>query len=246
MKISRAIISALILAAPAWAFDATPLVQWVTAQSSAWTPASLNPVAWYKLNGNAIDSSTYANHGTLVNSPSNVVDRTGVLGGALGFGGTARITVPDAAQLNVTGEVTIATWILPQSTSQGWVLSRNNNSASSTQYGLLVGSAASGVALYFNGEPWANATVPASVWRHIVCVRNNSGSVAIYTNSALAASASYTFALVNAPNVNIGARSSAVDNSSSIFTFTGYIDDVLIFNRALTTNEVAQLYNWRP
>jgi hypothetical protein len=31
MKISRAIISALMLAAPAWAFDATPLVQWVTA-----------------------------------------------------------------------------------------------------------------------------------------------------------------------------------------------------------------------
>jgi hypothetical protein len=31
MRISRAIISALMLAAPAWAFDATPLVQWVTA-----------------------------------------------------------------------------------------------------------------------------------------------------------------------------------------------------------------------
>jgi hypothetical protein len=212
---------------------------------SAWTPASLNPVAWYRLDGNALDSSTYANHGTLVNSPTNAVDRNGTQGGALGFGGTRRIKIPDAAQTDLRQDLTVACWANPQSTGGGWVWSRTTDSVATTQYGVLCGANADGLAFSLNGASRVTTTINIDTWIHVVCVRS-SGTVTMYTNAIVAKTATYTNALTAAPNINIGMRSASADNSTSAGPFVGYADDVLIFNRALTQAEITQLYNWRP
>jgi len=212
---------------------------------STWTPASLSPVAWYRLDGNALDSSTYANHGTLVNSPTNAVDRNGTLGGALGFGATRRITIPDAAQLNINSGITIACWAFSQSGTEGWVFCRNADSGATVQYGSYIGDS---VQFFLNGANRVNsAVIPLNQWLHVVTVRGVDGAAITYTNGVAAVSATtYTNALVNAPNNNIGARSSATNNSTATIHFVGALDDVLIFNRALTQSEITQLYNWRP
>jgi hypothetical protein len=215
------------------------------ATTAAWTPASLNPAAWYKLDGNALDSSTYANHGELVNSPTNAADRTGMMGGALGFNSPRRIKIPDAAQIDVRANLTITFWMLPQSSTAGWLLSRNTNSAATTQYGFLVSTNADDTSFYLNGATRTRTTSPAHQWMHIVCVRDG-GAITMYTNGAAAATATYTNALIPAPNINIGMRSSSVDNSTAIGGFVGCLDDVLIFNRALSPAEITQLYQWRP
>ncbi|HVX57688.1 MAG TPA: hypothetical protein VHA37_08215, partial [Candidatus Saccharimonadales bacterium] len=44
-------------------------------------------VGWWKLNGNAKDSTPYSNNGVLVNSPTPTTDRMGTPGGAMSFNG---------------------------------------------------------------------------------------------------------------------------------------------------------------
>jgi hypothetical protein len=89
--------------------------------------------------------------------------------------------------------------------------------------------------------------VPAGTWIHLVGVRNASCSpkrISLYMNGSLVASAPYNTAasLSNVGPIGpdyIGRRFSCNTNNP----FNGLIDEVAIYNRALTSCEIAALYN---
>ena len=69
------------------------------------------PVGWWRLNGNAEDSSGNNNHGTLSGDPQWVV---GKIGGALEFDGVDdHVDCGNDPSLDITGPVTIAAWVYP-------------------------------------------------------------------------------------------------------------------------------------
>jgi hypothetical protein len=231
----RAIIIAAVLAAgAAGAFDASPLVQFVTAQS--FSPLSLGPVAWYKMDGNALDSSGNNYTGTVINASFT----NGLLGQAVAIGTSeSRVTSPVGAVL-ATNAGTICMWVKPNWAYAGadqhyfWDTYGGNN-ARFIFFKNNVGVTDLRTATTARGT--AAIAWPQSVWTHVTVVW---GDNLCYTNGVLANNFTDGGLGLGASTLYIGDR-----YTTASLAFDGAIDDVLIFNRALTQSEITQLYNWR-
>jgi len=234
----RALILAACLAAgAAGAFDASPLLQFVTAQS--FTPLTLGPVAWWKGDGTATDSAS-TNNGTWTNDAPAYV--AGVNGQAFSMSGNNWIVIGNPVALQTTNDITLTAWAKASSFGNYRAIFSAGTLAVVKGWGLFDGAASS---FFQTRDLMQVAEIQANHsgntgWRHFACVRS-SGVMSFYTNGVFVSStAGYSVA----PNVaiSIGARRSDTDWAH---TFVGAIDDVLFFDRALTQAEITQLYNWR-
>ena len=91
-----------------------------------------------------------------------------------------------------------------------------------------------------SGEAYTNPAIPANVWAHIA-VTYSGGTVSVFINGALLR----TFTGVNSPLTN----NSPVDIGRMLYSggyrhfFSGKMDDMRLYNRALSAAEVTALYN---
>jgi len=199
-------------------------------------PAGL--VLYYALDegsGNvATDSSGSGNNGTIEGSPAWI---TGVSGSALGFDGSRDYVATGKSLLDSLAEFTIACWLKGD-------LSLGNRSGlvgqnDCIEYGVV---SANTIQIYSNGEAvdlaWPyDATTD---WHSIVAVGDGS-SVTIYLDGKPAVSGGTAIDEVYGSStypVNIGGGGifDATDN-----WFTGDVDEVYIYQRALSAGEVAGL-----
>ncbi|OGG58376.1 hypothetical protein A2765_05505 [Candidatus Kaiserbacteria bacterium RIFCSPHIGHO2_01_FULL_56_24] len=176
------------------------------------------------------DRSGQGNNGYFVGGATSSAKTIGHLGQALSFDGTSYIDIGSPASLAVS-QFTICAWIKPS------VLS---------SYHLIYGLANApkfylqDSALLLSGgtNPFTASIISADVWQH-VCASNDASNTRFYLNGALnQTSADATTWSTSASQVKI-----AQDPSGSTQNFSGSIDDVRIYNRALTASEVKQLYN---
>jgi beta-lactamase regulating signal transducer with metallopeptidase domain/uncharacterized protein YihD (DUF1040 family) len=88
----------------------------------------------------------------------------------------------------------------------------------------------------FSGCLWSNTTIGDTTWHHIAATRNNKGEAVLYidgepeTQGLLQARTAFK-------EVSIGAGDKAYSN------FKGVIDEVAIYNRALSAEEIQNIYN---
>ena len=145
------------------------------------------------------------------------------------------------ANLNITDAITLEAWIYWRQSTESYnsVIAKES---SGTGYTLLLKSNQK-LALYFSGGSADNidglgAAVPLNQWVHIVGTRN-AGTIATYINGTLdySKSTSGTWAGDTAALCLIG---------KSIFGsgryFNGTIDELAIYNRALSANEIKGHY----
>ena len=83
-----------------------------------------------------------------------------------------------------------------------------------------------------------NNFISQNEWIHITIVRELSGNISVYKNSILDSSKVLGKPKNTTENVKIGA-------SSDGQFFNGSIDDVRIYNRALSADEIKNLYEQR-
>ena len=93
-------------------------------------------LAWYKLNGDLLDSSGNGNHGSMNGNALTYVD--GVVCKAGVFDGNKNIVLPNSSILQVKGELTISMWVKSTSVSDStrrdvFFMGRDINSG----YGLV-------------------------------------------------------------------------------------------------------------
>lgn len=179
--------------------------------------------------------------GTLVNTPTRVA---GKLGQALKFtsASSQQVTVAANAAMNLTA-VTASAWIKATSFPNAYngILQRGNSTA---YYEYFVKSNGK-IAMYLlptvqvSYDGTGATTLVANTWYHVVMTYDSTQGLKGYVNAVLDGSA--------AANGNIGSTNGltlAIGND--FFTagrfFNGVIDDVHLYNRALTANEVNQLY----
>lgn len=202
-------------------------------------------VGYWKLNGDAKDSTPYGANGTLGSAITPTADREGIANGAEHFDGTTNsiVTVPNASQLNQTGNLTVSAWMHPTTASQlstARIVSKYDGtninyllaySGTTGQMRMLVDTS--------NGRYTAlssSTLLDTSKWYYVVGVAN-AGNLYLYVNGVLAGSTTYagTIKSSNSP-LYIGRETTGSP-------FTGDISDVRLYNRALSAQEITKQYN---
>jgi len=197
----------------------------------------------------AFDRSGQGNNGTLTNGP---VPAIGKVGQALSFDGVNDyVNVNSAASLIATGNATVSLWFKPSAD----FATGAPGDALQTQFSLADAPSTNDIKFMLNNtngkldfrtsfpEDILSSTATswrANVWYHIVGVLDTGGGGGrfLYINGALDNSNSTnTRGSVVATLMSIGIE---LDPN---FHFAGLIDEVRIYNRALSAAEVKQLYN---
>lgn len=190
----------------------------------------------------AYDRSGAGNTGTLTNGPTVT---PGKIGQALEFDGSNdRVAIASSgAALNLTSALTYSAWIYPQ-TFGGGSLGRiiDKNVGNSGVFLVDNSNITSGLGFGYNGGGLVSSNsnaITLNKWQHVV-VTYNSGTVAFYVDGTLNIGGLSAGGLASDTGAfAIGERS----NGAADRGFDGYIDEVRVYNRALTAGEISALYN---
>lgn len=207
--------------------------------SAGWEPSTLqnNLLAFYKLNddgtGGLSLSDSSGNNCTLTNSNS-VSLSTGAIQGAALFAGTGH-SLSASISLNTAQPYTISMWV--------------NVATLRNYFSLFAGSVAGTLNIHGDssgGLSWNNgasgdfsqsAFFTANQWIHCVFLRGSANAMSIYKNGTLVKTATGSTNYSPITQVDIG----NVRHMGG-FEFSGRIDALGVWNRALTTAEIAKLY----
>jgi hypothetical protein len=208
-------------------------------------------VGYWPFSGNANDISGNANNGTN-NGATLTTDRFGNANSAYSFNGSSNfISVPDSNSLDLINDFSISSWFNTTSTTGviKMILSKHRNSIDND------GSYVCGIwnpFVNFHASPLFNTqtypignsgNVLLNNWYNLVITyQKSSGTFKYYLNVVVIDTKILTFNILNtthelligAERLNIG---TGVGNA-----FFGKIDDVGIWTRVLTSNEILSLY----
>jgi hypothetical protein len=212
-------------------------------------------VGWWPFNGNTNDESGNGNNGT-VNGATLTTDRNGVANKAYSFDGVSNnIIAPNSNSLNVN-ELSISVWYLANGNQMSVIAKNNQTDCSQYSFGIHHQSTwnSFGPSLYTSTgigncnsssrqEHWgANNIVPSNQWVLIVYTINNVGESKTYMNGSLLES--YTGQNITSCNsLSSTLRFGGPHWDDNPLYFQGKIDDIGIWNRALTDCEIKNLYN---
>ncbi len=185
----------------------------------------------------AVDNTEYGNNGTIVDGVWNA---SGNLGGAMDFNGaSAYIDCGNSSSTDITANLTVSAWIRPDDiTTYQMVVSKM---AGTYSYRMYVIGTQLNFGIYKPMAGWytASSTVASTdAWYHVVGVYDGT-EVLVYVDAVNGTESPYTGAVNSVPaKVCIGAMN---PDSPSTF-FNGTIDEVKIWDRALSADEVLVEY----
>jgi len=206
----------------------------------------VTPIGNWKLDegfgGSALDSSGNGFNGALTNGPVWTAGRSG---SALVFDGVNDyVDLGNPPALQITGAMTLSAWVNPKSTLyNGRIISKGSGpglrgwSLNVENYNVFEFSVAANTN---DAATWVDSTtqVPLNTWTHVVGVFQPGAALRIYINGVLSGSKTTAVPITqfNPPvNVRIGGRNDG-------YSFDGIIDEVRVYDRALTAVEIQQLY----
>ena len=213
-------------------------------------------VGWWPFNGNAVDESVNTNDGT-VNGATLTADRFGNASSAYSFDGNGNfISIPNSNSLSPQNITMNAWFYVAQTYTSGnlCILSKMNHSSASytgyymnmdsltykktVGYSIIGCSSGTGVGGY---ETKKSLFTQKGVWYMLTATISNSGMINLFLNGVLI-------------HQNQGGSFNPCNNSLSELRFghwwnsdnqwfKGQLDDIGIWNRALTQQEITNLYN---
>jgi len=189
--------------------------------------------------------SGQGNNGTLTNGASVV--NTGA-GRALDFDGSNDGVVTTDSSGAITNQLTVSCWLRPAVLTRGDLVTRwTNGVTTGDRFNLLYGLTSGKPQFYvstgsFSPPDYPNSGVGANVmsvgaWNHIVGVYDEK-TVAVWLNGILQASSVFTGTINTASGsfIRIG-RNGSTDGFTN-----GQLDDIRIYNRALSESEIRLLF----
>ncbi len=219
--------------------------QIITAQVPSYVPTD-GLAGWWGFNGNANDVSVNANNGTATGA-ALTVDRFGNPNSAYSFNGSSNyIQIPNSSSLQNIDKITISAWVninsWYQSGGSGYfpILHKSDQQGKYGLYSLTLkdNGGIDHLGNQENGLNYPNWSF--NNWYNVILViANNTNKV--YVNGVLvadAASGVFPNSFNNALPLLIG-----IDKPGLVEYANGKIDDIGIWNRALTQDEINNLYN---
>ena len=200
-------------------------------------------VGWWKLenegSGSAVDYSGYDRDGTLMGNPQWVA---GYLAGALKFNGTT-----DYVETNYTENLakwTVCCWVTspaaPAATAPTGPVHREKNYQIDWNHTNAVYQGAAAMSI---GGVWPAAkfaTLSGNTWYHLTATFDGTALKA-YTNGVLSTST----AVAGVPDAETGTLKFGRHSTAAQF-FAGTVDDVRVYSRALTLDEIKKAMQGDP
>lgn len=234
----------------------------VTTTLFAQTPTYISDeglVAWWPFNGNSEDESGNGYDGW-VNGADLSTDRFGNINNSFSFSNGDYISILDTPPLRLSNtDFTISSWVyltdtLPTSVGFGGyvILNKRDTNNSTPDYNFSV-VAPSYTVDYKAGSPMFSTSnsvgcfnmspyqLKLHEWTNVLASYVfNTGTLNIYINGNLVSSISGVPApgMLNTANIWIGN-----DVTNLPYHFHGKLDDIAIWNRKLTQNEILNVYN---
>ncbi len=199
-------------------------------------------VGWWQMDEGsgttAADTTIFKNDCTFVGSPTWLTSSSCKKGNCLSFNGSTYLTCGSNSSLNYVSGLTMMAWVKHTTLGTGpyVVLAKNNNRYVLETYaaGYIYGTITSGVDSWLGTN---SAVIPNTGWHHVALTHNAADNiVSIYLDGVSVKSASVAWSTDNVGVVNIGSRVGS-------FNWDGALDDVRIYNRALTASEILAVYN---
>jgi hypothetical protein len=221
----------------------------VTAVGKVGRPQDGLIALWSVKDGMVVDSVS-GNNGNL----SNVSVTDGITGRAVLFapdsfpyGTYCGVQIADQPAYALTKSLTIDAWARPRGNGY-YILVRGDHRPGLDPYGLSSdghGNYGFGICGGDNSSASVNAHIESGVWVHVAGVLDgDTGTMSFYTNGVLAAQTTTTVRPFGpllpdqSPGIGIG----NVNDGGNNFPFIGEIDEVGLYNRALSAEEVNAIY----
>jgi hypothetical protein len=183
----------------------------------------------------AVDSSGNGNILTLLNGAGW---STGKYNGGLSLNGAASASAANSVSLNLSGSYTLAAWINPASLNGYQTVLIKENAIGGSGCGYWLQTTGNQISSGFNNgsgciEHTANANLQLNTWSHIAAVFDDTANTyQIYLNGNLLSSQTETTVPIpNNQNLTLG-QTAFGEN------WNGLLDDVRIYNRALSQAEI--------
>jgi peptidoglycan/xylan/chitin deacetylase (PgdA/CDA1 family) len=168
----------------------------------------------------------------------------GRIGGALHFDGSGNYVDCGNAAVLAPEKITVAFWMLIEGrTSYQYVLGKTQDMFSQQDYAFS--TVGNGKMEFAFGQAAGQRVAVKSKdplllgqWMHVAATRDG-GTASLYINGQLAGLATYSFAVTNKGQpLRIG----AIGSPDTVGFFKGKIDDVRIYDKPLSTEEIQELY----
>jgi hypothetical protein len=187
-------------------------------------------VHYWGLDGNSVDAIT-----GLPSTDADVTYPVGKVGsGCASFNGTTSSIKATVAQPTGSAPFSVSFWFYKTSAATQVMFFRG---AASGQARIEIFHLTDGGVYAGNGglSPWIVPGVALNAWHHVVFTYATASVGALYVDNGAPATATMLLDL-NPALLNLG-------QGISIYQLAGQIDEVGVWNRALTATEAAQLYN---
>ncbi|MCL4204010.1 MAG: autotransporter-associated beta strand repeat-containing protein, partial [Pirellulaceae bacterium] len=216
----------------------------VSGQISNACPASLR--ALYRLeeptgSTTARDSSANAFHGTFAGGAASHLGAAGYIAGqtqTLDFDGSDdHIVLTNANTLGLGGNFTVSAWVRPDALNGDRTILGTDQAGTNVGLHLIIRDSRFHFGFYSN-DTGGTQTLTAGTWYHVV-FRFQDGQQAIFVNGVQDAAGGGHAAFAGTGVVNIGRW-----NNGNYFD--GLMDEVAVFDRALSNAEIQNLYASRP
>jgi hypothetical protein len=215
--------------------------------ASSYNNMSKGLVAYYPFSGNANDESGNGNHGVL-NGATLSTNRFGTANSSVGFSqNPSYMTAPGGALPVAQQARTLSFWlkaetlsgVLPAVVSFGGVNSAGN------AFGIGYGPNSNGSGAYFWGhgvDVTGTSEISSNVWCQLVATLAGNGSVLLYQNAQIVGTIPSSGLNTTSSGLYVG-RWRPEEFGGFVSQFNGQIDDIRVYNRALSASEVDQLYS---
>jgi len=200
-------------------------------------------------NATVLDSSGLGNNGTARRNTSEL-STGGVIGTALNFNGTTDyISVPDQAAWSFTRDFTIALWVKYDSFNPKWwesaFVAQDEGGGPTNKWILSYSPTVQRTLFHINDSGTAGQVITSDSWAaqpgqwYFVTITRSGSTYSFYLEGNPAGSEANTAAI---PDVSAGLTIGWAEGPGK---FDGAIDDVRVYEGALSLAEIQTLYNMR-
>jgi hypothetical protein len=209
---------------------------------------SEDPVGYWQFNeasgATATDSSVNANHGTYNGVVLGAAAASSQLGTAGRFNGGQNVRIPDIAAYDMgTGNFSVELWYRTSMANRGDILTYKGTGGDLGVQHNQNGDGVKDLRLYHTAVNIDAGHQDLNAWHHVVISRSGTAAnqTRIYVDGRLAVTGTDDKTLNIANDILIGSNHTGDPTNANTF-FNGYVDEVAIYNTALSADAARTHY----